>query len=45
MGTSSIRWAESTPTKAVNKRDFAQKATFDGKQLTLADGRTFQVVK
>lgn len=39
-----IRWAESTPTKAVNKRDFAQKATFDGKQLTLADGRTFKVV-
>jgi hypothetical protein len=38
------RWAESTPTKAVNKRDFVQKATFDGKQLTLADGRSFHVV-
>jgi hypothetical protein len=38
------RWAESTPTKSLNKRDFAQKATFDGKQLTLADGRSFKVV-
>ena len=38
------RWAESTPTRAVNKRDFVQKATFDGKQLTLADGRSFKVV-
>ena len=38
------RWAESSPTKAVNKRDFAEKATFDGKQLTLADGRSFKVV-
>lgn len=37
------RWAESTPTKATNKRDFAQKATFDGKKLTLADGRSFSV--
>jgi hypothetical protein len=41
---SATRWAESTPTKAVNKRDFAQKATFDGKQLTLADGRSFKVI-
>ncbi len=38
------RWSESTPTKAVNKRDFAQKATFDGKTLTLADGRSFRVL-
>ena len=38
------RWSESTPTKAVNKRDFVQKATFDGKQLTLADGRSFKVI-
>lgn len=38
------RWSESTTTKAVNKRDFAQKATFDGKALTLADGRSFRVV-
>jgi hypothetical protein len=37
------RWAESTPTKAVNKRDVVQKATFDGKQLKLADGRSFKV--
>jgi hypothetical protein len=37
------RWAESTATKALNKRDFVQKATFDGKQLKLADGRSFQV--
>lgn len=39
------RWAESTTTRAVNKRDFMQKATFDGKQLTLADGRSFQVIE
>ena len=38
------RWAEATPTKAINKRDFAQKATFDGKTLKLADGRSFKVV-
>lgn len=38
------RWAESTPTKAINKRDFVQQATFDGKALTLADGRSFRVV-
>ena len=38
------RWSESTATQAVNKRDFAQKATFDGKTLTLADGRSFRVV-
>ncbi len=38
------RWAESSPTKALNKRNFAQQATFDGKQLKLADGRSFRVV-
>lgn len=38
------RWAESTPGKAINKRDFAAKATFDGKTLKLADGRSFAVV-
>jgi hypothetical protein len=38
------RWAESTPTKAINKRDFAEKAKFDGKTLELADGRSFHVV-
>jgi hypothetical protein len=37
------RWAEATPAKAINKRDFAKKATFDGKTLTLADGRSFRV--
>jgi hypothetical protein len=37
------RWAEATPSKAINKRDFAEKATFDGKTLTLADGRSFRV--
>jgi hypothetical protein len=37
------RWAESTAGKATNRRDFALKATFDGKQLRLADGRTFRV--
>jgi hypothetical protein len=38
------RWAESTATQAINKRDFVQKAKFDGKALTLADGRSFRVV-
>jgi hypothetical protein len=38
------RWAESTASKATNRRDFALEATFDGKQLRLADGRTFRVV-
>lgn len=37
------RWAEATPTKAINKREFAQQATFDGKTLKLADGRSFRV--
>lgn len=35
------RWSESTATKAINRRDFAQLSEFDGKTLTLADGRTF----
>lgn len=38
------RWSESTPDKALNKRDFTAKATFDGRKLTLADGRSFSVV-
>jgi hypothetical protein len=38
------RWSESTPSKALNKRDFTEKAEFDGKTLTLADGRSFRVV-
>lgn len=36
-----IRWSESTPTEAINKRDFRQRAEFDGSTLTLADGRRF----
>jgi hypothetical protein len=39
-----IRWAEATPAKAVNRRDVALKAKFDGKTFSLADGRSFQVV-
>jgi hypothetical protein len=38
------RWSESSASKATNRRDFALKATFDGKQLTLADGRSFRVL-
>ena len=38
------RWSESTASKALNKRDFTEKAKFDGKTLTLADGRSFRVV-
>jgi hypothetical protein len=38
------RWSESSASKATNRRDFALHATFDGKQLKLADGRTFRVV-
>jgi hypothetical protein len=38
------RWSESSAGKATNRRDFALKATFDGKQLTLADGRSFRVI-
>jgi hypothetical protein len=39
-----IRWSEATAAKAINRRDVKMKATFDGKLLTLADGRTFRVV-
>lgn len=38
-----LRWSEATPAKAVNRRDVAIKATFDGKTFSLADGRSFQV--
>ena len=38
------RWSESTASKALNKRDFTAKVKFDGKTLTLADGRSFSVV-
>lgn len=39
-----IRWSEGTPAKALNRRDVALKAKFDGKTFALADGRSFQVV-
>lgn len=39
-----IRWSEATPAKALNRRDVALKATFDGKAFTLDDGRSFRVV-
>lgn len=45
LDLNATRWAEATPTTAINKKDFAQQATFDGKALTLADGRSFQVKK
>jgi hypothetical protein len=37
------RWSEGTPASALNRKDVVVKATFDGKLLTLADGRTFRV--
>lgn len=40
-----IRWAEADAAKAVNRRNVKMKATFDGKVLTLADGRTFRVAR
>lgn len=40
-----IRWAEGDNTDASNQRDVTLWATFDGQKLTLADGRTFQVVE
>lgn len=39
-----IRWAETKGAKTLNRRDVALKASFDGKALTLADGRSFRVV-
>jgi len=39
-----IRWAEGTPAKIINRKDGTIKASFDGKTLTLADGRSFHVV-
>lgn len=38
------RWSESTPTAAMNRRDFGLTASFDGATLKLADGRRFRVV-
>lgn len=38
-----IRWAEADDSGAENRRDVSLDATFDGRSLELADGRTFQV--
>lgn len=38
-----IRWTDADPSGASNLADTAMHATFDGKVLTLADGRSFQV--
>ncbi len=38
-----IRWAEADASGARNARDVTIEAQFDGKNLTLADGRSFQV--
>ncbi|MDT8319702.1 MAG: hypothetical protein RQ826_04175 [Xanthomonadales bacterium] len=38
-----IRWAEADAASATNRRDIAMQATFDGRQLTLEDGRSFLV--
>ena len=38
-----IRWAEADAAGASNRRDVAVQASFDGRQLTLEDGRSFQV--
>ena len=39
-----IRWAEASDSGVLNKRDVVMEATFDGQLLTLADGRSYQVV-
>lgn len=39
-----IRWSEATDGKAINRRHVSMKVTFDGKLLSLEDGRTFRVV-
>lgn len=38
-----IRWAEGDSAGATNKKDVVVNATFDGKRLTLEDGRSFDV--
>lgn len=38
-----IRWTDVVGSKVSNYRDVTWQATFDGKTLTLADGRTFAV--
>ncbi|MEX2489031.1 MAG: hypothetical protein WD356_05825 [Pseudomonadales bacterium] len=40
-----IRWAEGTTDSATNKRDVTLEADFDGRRLTLPDGRSFKVVQ
>lgn len=39
-----IRWAEADASGATNLKDTTLHATFDGEVLTLADGRSFEVV-
>ncbi|HET6564387.1 MAG TPA: hypothetical protein VFG52_03145 [Xanthomonadales bacterium] len=39
-----IRWSEADASGAKNLKDVSLKASFDGKALTLADGRSFNVV-
>lgn len=38
-----IRWAESSSSSATNLRETSLEASFDGKTLSLADGRSFKV--
>jgi hypothetical protein len=38
-----IRWAEADSSGASNGRDLIIQATFDGRSLTLEDGRSFPV--
>jgi len=39
-----IRWAETDGVKSTNLKDTVIKATFDGRSLILADGRSFQIL-
>lgn len=38
-----IRWAESNSSSGTNLRETTLEASFDGKTLILADGRSFKV--
>ncbi|MEJ1962132.1 MAG: hypothetical protein WDO56_11560 [Gammaproteobacteria bacterium] len=38
-----IRWTEGSGGKVTNSRDVSLKARFDGKKLSLPDGRVFEV--
>lgn len=40
-----IRWAEGTSDSASNQRDVTLEASFDGRRLTLPDGRSFKVIQ